>query len=90
MKDSSPEAFIQYWGQERKKGKARYILSNSMLLALATCLGAVIGRWILRGDPAFLDPVVFFAGLGGGFLGTLFRWSDHEKKYFELTRLRRG
>lgn len=90
MKDRSPEAFIQFWSEERKKGKTWYVFSNSMLLALATCIGAVIGRWILRGDPAFLDPVVFFAGYGGGFLGSWFRWADHEERYSELTHRRSG
>lgn len=90
MKDSSTEAFISFWSKERKRGKTWYILSNSMLLAFATCLGAVVGRWILRGDPPFLDPVIFFAGYGGGFLGTWFRWTDYEERYEELIHRRRG
>lgn len=80
------EKFIKMWEKQRKKGKRKYILNNTIASIIGTGLTLIVVtmvRWndiykVTRYVPLFLGLVT------GNIIMLPINWDRNEKKYYKL------
>ncbi|KAJ49614.1 hypothetical protein BD780_001107 [Clostridium tetanomorphum] len=77
--------FISNWKKYRRKGKKRYILENSIFIAIGMSIIPTIVT-LVRGNEYYIDShlSLSFGGLVGGLIAGLINWPRNERKYNEL------
>ena len=73
---------LQWWEQERAKGKARYVLRTGLTLGVMVVAVADILKHLSgSSNPASDLLLTLFVYVGVGFISAFFAWNSWEEKY---------
>lgn len=86
MRDKDDEKFMKLWEKERARGKEKYMVYRTSVLALTLMMGNAFGGTVFRGRPFHLDFFLFIAGAVGGMIGTSMAWERGEARYLNLVK----
>lgn len=83
--------FIKEWGENRLKGKKRYVFSTAAVIATAPLAGTIFGSLVLfsPNNPysiTYYGRIYFFIylfGFIGGVLKSVYTWGKNEEKYLK-------
>jgi len=85
--NETDQSFVEHWGEERTKGKLRFIAIYTIMLFIGINIVNLIANYFYMDSGNFVDllemrkiPLYLAISVGLG----LFKWRRNEKRYADL------